>query len=141
MPTMRTLGLFLLVLGLILGGGWVSCSRGTRPEDFEWTTIDENYTPKNYVEEYIKNDAEQKGIFPVYLRNYGKDQAILKRFRGTNFARPTEAALNIAFRGLEDWMLVTIKYQNNKKQEISRTVLYVEIGGVWRNGDSGSLLK
>lgn len=134
------------VLGfLALCGGLIavtaSCQRGTRPEDFEWTVIDENYTPKGPVEEFIKSDAEQKGILPVYMRNYDKDPAILKRFRGTNFARPTEASLNLMFTGLDSWMLVGLKYQNEKKQEIQRTVLYIEIGGKWRVGDSGTLLK
>ena len=75
------------------------------------------------------------------MRNYDKDPAILKRFRGTNFARPTEASLNLMFTGLDSWMLVGLKYQNEKKQEIQRTVLYIEIGGKWRVGDSGTLLK
>ncbi len=66
---------------------------------------------------------------------------MLKRFRGTNFARPNEAALNMAFRGLGDWMLVDLKYKNEKDQDVQRTVLYVEIGGTWRVGDSGTLLK
>jgi hypothetical protein len=125
----------------VLAAGLTSCGPGSTPEDFEWTTIDEYYTPANYIEEFIKADAEQKEILPVYLRSYGKDPAILKRFRGTNFARPNEAALNMAFRGLGDWLLVDLKYKNEKDQDVQRTVLYVEIGGSWRVGDSGTLLK
>jgi hypothetical protein len=131
----------VIAVTAVIAAGLSNCGRGARPEDFEWTTIDESYTPKNYVEEFIKNDAEQKEIFPVYIRNYGKDRAMLKRFRGTNFARPTEAALNMAYRGLGDWMLVDLKYKNEKEKDVQRTVLYVEIGGSWRVGDSGTLLK
>ena len=136
-----TPGISVFTLAACFATGLLSCGRGARPEDFEWTTIDESYAPKNYVEEFIKNDAEQKEIFPVYIRNYGQNPAMLKRFRGSNFARPTEAALNMAFRGLGDWMLVDLKYKNEKEQDVQRTVLYVEIGGSWRVGDSGTLLK
>jgi hypothetical protein len=38
-------------------------------------------------------------------------------------------------------MLIDIKYMNEKDQEILRTVLYVEVEGNWRVGDSGSLLE
>lgn len=141
MRTFLTLGRSVLALAVVVAAGLLSCGRGARPEDFEWTMIDESYAPKNYVEQFIKTDAEQKGIFPVYIRNYGQDPAVLKRFRGTNFARPTVAALNLAFRGLGDWMLVDLKYKNENDKDVQRTVLYVETGGNWRVGDSGSLLK
>jgi len=130
-----------LIVGVAFIAGSGGCRKGSLADDYEWTTIDESYTPQNYVEEFIKNDSEQKGIFPVNIRNYGKDVSILRRFRGTNFAKPNEAALNMAFPGLEDWMLIDIKYKNEKDQEILRTVLYVQIEGAWRVGDSGSLLK
>jgi len=117
------------------------CKKGSQAEDYAWVTIDEGYTPQNYVEEFIKSDSEQKGLFPVYIKNYAKDKSILGRFRGANFAKPNEAQLSMAFSGLEDWMLVDIKYNNEKSQEVLRTVLYVQIEGSWRVGDSGSLLK
>jgi hypothetical protein len=136
-------GIFIVILlvGAAFIAGSSGCKRGAKADDYGWITIDENYTPKNYVEEFIKNDSEQKGIFPVNIRNYGKDISILRRFRGTNFARPNEAALNMAFPDLEDWMLIDIKYKNEKDQEILRTVLYVQVEGSWRVGDGGSLLK
>jgi hypothetical protein len=117
------------------------CRKGSTADDYPWVEIDENYTPQNYVEEFIKSDSEQKGIFPVSIRNYGKDAAILRRFRGTNFAKPNEAALKLAFPDIEDWMLIDIKYKNEKGQEVLRTVLYVQVEGNWRVGDSGTLLK
>lgn len=121
--------------------GLAGCRKGSQADDYQWITIDESYTPQNYIEEFIKSDSEEKGIFPVYIRNYGKDVSILRRFRGTNFAKSNEAALKMAFPDLEDWMLIDIKYKNEKDQEILRTVLYVQIEGNWRVGDSGSLLK
>ena len=133
--------IFTLIVGVAFIAGSGGCRKGSQTDDYEWTTIDENYTPQNYVEEFIKNDSEQKGIFPVNIRNYGKDVSILRRFRGKNFAKPNEAALNMAFPDLEDWMLIDIKYKNEKDQEILRTVLYVQVEGSWRVGDSGSFLK
>jgi hypothetical protein len=137
---LRTL-LILSSAAVCVGGIWSACKKGMQAEDYAWTTIDEYYVPQNYVEEFIKKDAEEKGILPVQIRDYARDKSILKKFRGTNFARPNEAALNMSFQGLEDWMLVDIKYTNERKQEVLRTVLYVQVGGSWRVGDSGSLLK
>ena len=47
----------------------------------------------------------------------------------------------MAYPGLEDWMLIDIKYKNEKGQEVLRTVLYVQVEGTWRVGDSGNFLK
>jgi len=136
-------GIFIVVLlvGVAFIAGASGCRKGSQADDYQWITIDESYTPQNFVEEFIKNDSEQKEIFPVNIRNYGKDISILRRFRGTNFARPNEAALNMAYPDLEDWMLIAIKYKNEKGQEVLRTVLYIQVEGSWRVGDSGSLLK
>ncbi len=132
---------FALLAGAILISGPPGCRKGSTADDYEWITMDESYTPQNYIEEFIKNDSEAKGIFPVSLRNYGRDTSILRRFRGSRFASPNEAALNMAYPGLEDWMLVDIKYENDRKQEVLRTVLYIQVDGGWRVGDSGRLTK
>ncbi len=134
-------GSLFVVIGALFLGGLTGCKRGLRSDDYPWVTMDENYQPQNYIEEFIKGDSEQKGIFPVYIKNYDKDRSILRRFRGANFARPNEAALKMTFEGLEDWMLVDLKYKNEKGQEILRTILYIKSAGDWRVGDSGSLLK
>lgn len=133
-------GIVLLIIA-VLSSVPFGCRKGSTAEDYEWVTMDEAYTPQNYVEEFIKNDSEGRGIFPVSIRNYGHDSAILKRFRGSQFAKPNEAALNMAYPELEDWMLVDIKYENERKQEVLRTVLYVQVDGNWRVGDSGRLLE
>ncbi len=133
--------LMIITVVVVLIGGWAGCKKGRQVEDYAWTMIDEYYAPQNDFEEYIKKDFEEKGILPVQIRNYDQDKSILKRFRGANFARPNEAALNMSFQGLEDWLLVAIKYTNEREQEVLRTVLYVQVEGTWRMGDSGSLLE
>ncbi len=130
-----------LLAGTVLACLPTGCRKGATADDYEWVTIDESYTPRNYIEEFIKTDSEEKGIFPVNIRNYGRDAAVLKRFRGSQFAGPSEAALNMAYPELEDWMLIDIKYKNERDQEVQRTVLYVQIDGHWRVGDSGRLLE
>jgi hypothetical protein len=116
--------------------------KGPSPQDeYAWTSVDENYQPRNSVEEFIKADAEQKKLFPVYLKNYGRNVTVLKKFRGSQFAKANEAVLEQAYRGLQDWMLVDLKYKDEKEREIQRTMLYIQIGGQWRVGDSGQLMK
>jgi hypothetical protein len=130
-----------LILGLIIPGCFSSCQRTPRSEEYQWVTIDENYVPKNFIEEFIKADSKEKNLFPVYLKNYGQDKEVLHQFRGSSLAKPNEAALKMTFPGLEDWMLVDLKYENDKGQEVLRTILYVQVEGKWKVGDSGKLLE
>ena len=117
-------------------------TKGPNPQDeYALVTVDENYQPRNSVEEFIKTDAEQKKMLPVYLKNYGRNAAILKTFRGTAFAGANEAVLDMAYRGLQDWMLIDLKYKDEKERDIQRTMLYVEVGGQWKVADSGQLMK
>jgi len=144
--TLRMIGYFLTFDIIVIAGyfaykSFFAGKSGFRPDDYEWVTIDENYTPQNYVEEFIKNDAERMEIFPVSIRNYEKDPSVLKKFLGTNFARPSEAQINMMYKGLEDWMLIDLKYKNEKDQEVARTILYVQVQGSWKVGDSGRLLR
>jgi len=145
--TVKIIGIFLVVdlviLGVYLGVKSASSSNpGKTPMDaYEWKTIDENYQPADYVEQFIKDDAVAKGIIPVEIRNYGKNGDVLKRFVGKNFARSSASSLDLAFPGIDDWTLVDIRYKNEKQQEIARTVLYVSVNGAWRVGDSGTLTK
>jgi hypothetical protein len=143
--TVRIVIYFLIFDAVVIAGYFGLRSLRARgpsgSEKYEWVTIDANYTPKDYIEEYIKTDSEAKGTFPVYLRNYGKDPSVLKKFKGSNFAGPSEAVLNMSYKGMEDWKLVEVKYTNEKKKEVRRTILYVMFGGTWRVGDSGKLMK
>jgi hypothetical protein len=120
----------------------LSGGRGPSPQDeYTWMTVDASYQPRNSIEEFVKADAVQKGLLPVYLKNYGRNADVLKKFRGTKFAGTNEAVLDMAFRGLQDWMLVDLKYKNEKERDIQRTMLYVQIGGQWTVADSGRLVK
>lgn len=133
----------IVVLGAYFGIRSATSSKsGKTPMDaYEWKTMDEYYQPADYVEQFIKDDAAAKGIFPVEIRNYGKSGDVLKRFVGKNFARSAVSSLDLAFPGLDDWTLVDVKYKNDKQQEIGRTILYVSVNGQWRVGDSGTLTK
>jgi len=143
--TVRFLVYFLIfdavVVGAYFGYRALSGGRGEDLEDIPWVTIDESYQPQNEVEAFIKTDAENRGALPVYIRNYGSDEKVLKRFKGRELARPTENVLNLFFRGLADWMIVEIKYKAENDREVLRTVLYVFQNKLWRVGDTGELLR
>jgi len=102
--------LIFLITGIVVIGGYFSYKALSKGEphaeetDYEWVTIDEHFTPGNHVEEFIKNDSSQKGLFPVSMKNYGKNTSILGKFAGKNFAGPNEAQLNMMYNGLEDWL-------------------------------------
>jgi len=113
---------------------------GFRLGDVPWVTVDEAYQPANDVETFIKTDAENRGALPVYIRNFGADERVLKRFKGRELAKPTENVLNLFFKGMADWMIVDIKYKAENDRDVVRTVLYVLQNKQWRVGDSGSLL-
>jgi hypothetical protein len=119
---------FLIFDIIVIGGyfGFKALKGGgkSRLDDYQWITIDEAYMPKDAVEEFIKNDAVVRGSLPVYIKNYGHDAKIL-----------------MFFKGLDDWMIIDIKYKNEKEQEIQRTVLYIFANKQWTVGDSGTLMK
>ncbi len=142
----KILIIFVILDILLLGGYFIYKSFLLKPspkyaQEYEWTLIDEYYTPKDMVEDFIKRDAEARGNLPINIINYGADQSVLRKFRGKRFASPTEAQVSMMFNGLEDWKLVDIKYKTEKDQEVQRTVLYVCVNGEWTVGDSGRLVK
>jgi hypothetical protein len=106
-----------------------------------WVTIDENFQTSDPVEAFIKNDSATRNMLPVSIRNYGHDPSVLKRFKGSRFAGPNEGVLRMFYKGLEDWKVIDLKYKNEKKRDVERTVLYVEDNGAWTVADSGSLMK
>ena len=108
---------------------------------YEWVTIDEFYIPEDYVEEFIKSDSAEKGLLPVQIKNYGSNATVLRKFKGNNFAGPSEAEIKMMYNGLGEWKLIDLKYKNKENKEIQRTILYVYINGVWMIGDGGSLTK
>ena len=142
--TVKYLVYFLLFDIIVVGGFFIFKAlkgSGSPAATYDWVTIDQNYAPKNAVEEFIKSDADVRAALPVQIRSYGHDKKILARFRGKKFATPSESVLEMFFKGLDDWMLMDIKYKNNKEQEVQRTVLYIFANKQWTVGDTGTLLK
>jgi hypothetical protein len=133
--------ILVLVVGYFIYKSFILAPSPKYAQEFEWTVIDEYYTPKDLVEDFIKKDALARNNLPINIINYGDDQSVLRRFRGKRFAGPTEAQLSMMFSGLEEWKLVDIQYKTEKDQEIQRTVLYVHLNGEWSVGDSGQLAK
>lgn len=138
--------LFALVTlaGAFLVLGSLSCKSSPGSggaEGYPWVTIDENYQPADTVESFIKNDSATRGLLPVSIRNYGHDAAVLRHFKGSRFAGPKVAVLEMFYKGLNDWKLVDLEYKNEKKQQVRRTVLYVDVAGAWTVADSGTLMK
>ncbi len=130
-----------VAVGLYFGYKALS-AKGPGPEDeYAWVTVDENYQPRNSVEEFIKADAAQQGLLPAYLKDYGRNAKILKKFRGTKLAGANEAVLNVTFPGVQDWKLVDLRSKTDKEREVQRTMLYVQVAGQWKVGDSGRLMK
>lgn len=142
----RILVVFVIMLVILLGGfiiykSFFLSQSPKYDQEYEWTVIDEDYTPKDLVEDFIMKDAIARGNLPIYIINYGDDRSVLRRFRGKRFAAPTEAQLSMMFSGLEGWKLVDIRYKTEKDQEVQRTVLYVYVNGEWTVGDSGQLAE
>lgn len=137
-------GVLSLVFGAMALAGLTACGPGGgagAADKYPWVTVDENYKPADSVEEFIKTDSANRGLLPVSIKNYGHDPDVLKRFRGSRFAAPNPAVIEMFFKGMSDWKVLDLKYKNKKKQEVLRTVLYVEVGGAWTVADSGGLLK
>lgn len=143
----RIVVIIIIGLAVIVVGGYVIYNvfsgnpSKSADHKYEWTTMDEYYTPKDLVEEYILRDAEARGTLPVSIINYGEDKSELRRFRGSRFAGPTEAQLKMMFKGMEEWKLVEIKYSDDKEREITRAVLYIYANSDWSVGDGGQLAK
>jgi hypothetical protein len=135
--TVKIIVLVLLAGALFLGG---CSSRGGAAREIPWKVIDESAQPAGPVELFIKADAENRGALPVSIRAYGRDAKVLRRFKGKQFAQPTEKVLSLFFKGLNDWTIVDIKVKGENGLEAVRTMLYVLDGNLWRVGDSGTLL-
>jgi len=143
--TVKYLVYFLLFDIVVVGGYFVyKALKGGSGRDlsaFEWVTVDAAYAPRDAVEEFIKNDAQARNALPVYIKNYGHDPKILAKFKGKQFAKPNPTVLGMFFKGLDDWMIVDIKYKTETEREVQRTMLYIFEAKQWKVGDTGSLLK
>jgi hypothetical protein len=129
----------LLIAGL---AGLAACrGSGSGEEAYNWVTIDDAYVPQDDVETFIKTDAQNRGALPVFIRNYGSDKRILGVFKGRQYVTPSPNALTMLNPGLDDWKIVDIRYTTESEREIVRTVLYFKVKGVWKVGDSGTLVS
>jgi hypothetical protein len=131
----------VLLFGVVAAGGFHACKSEKAGSGIDWVTVDAAYAPKDAVVEFIKNDAQARGALPVYIKNYGHDPKVLAKFKGKQFATPNPNVLGMFFKGLDDWMIVDIKYKNENEREVRRTMLYVFENKQWKVGDTGSLLK
>ena len=149
----RVFSIFLLFSSIAILINLTACKGKGGASEYQWVTIDQNYEPKDAVEAFIKNDAGIRDNFPIQIRNYGHDTKILRKFKGTRFAQANKNVLGMFFKGMEDWMIVDIKWkvkderkqkpeeEPRKELEAKRTMLYINAGGKWTVGDSGTLLE
>lgn len=131
----------VLVLGYL---GYRSISKGGSQAEsagYEWIRIDENYYPQDYIEEFILNDSRDRGLLPVFIRNYGRNEKVLKKFRGRHFAGPGDTQLRLKYRNMDDWQLIDLRYTDEQEREIKRTILYIKEDGAWKVGDNGTLTQ
>jgi len=136
--------LFLIFDAVAIGGYFgfkaLKGGGGSDGNSIPWVMIDEAYIPKDEVEAFIKTDAENRGAFPIYIKNYGSNEKILSRFKGKQYVNPSVNVLKMLNKGLEDWMLVDIKYKTENEREIVRTILYLRVQKQWKVGDTAILI-
>ena len=128
------LGLYFLVKGSKSGAG------DDPTKGYEWVTMDAYAQPATELEQFIKTDYEGKGLLPIQYRNYGRNAAVLKKFRGSRLVGASVSVLEMTFKDQEDWALVDIWVRGEDNRDIRRTVLYVLSGNEWKVGDSGRLV-
>jgi hypothetical protein len=136
--------IFLAFDAIVIGGYFglraLRSGGAAAVKDVAWVIIDEAYVPKNDVEAFIKTDAENRGALPVHIRNYGSDPRILGRFKGKKYAKPGQKTLEMLNQGLDDYMIVDIRYKSENDREVTRTMLYLFVKGAWIVGDTGELI-
>lgn len=142
---LRMLLIFLLIDAVAVGvyflvKGSGSGSGADPTKDFAWTTMDAYYQPVTELEESIKTDYEEKGLLPFQFRNYGRNAAVLKKFRGSKLVGAGVSVLEMTFKGLEDWAIVDVWIKGENNREIRRTVLYILHENAWKVADSGRLV-
>jgi hypothetical protein len=129
------LGVYLLVKGGKSGSG-DDPTKGT-----PWATMDASAQPATELEQFIKTDYEEKGLLPIQYKNYGRNAAVLKKFRGSKLVGASVSVLEMTFRDQEDWALVDLWIRGEDNRDIRRTVLYVLSGNAWKVGDSGRIVE
>jgi len=139
--------IIIIIIDLVVLGGYFglkllsSKKSQSDTNEYEWVRVDEYYSPKDYIEEYILKDSQAKELLPVFIKNYGQDKKVLNRFRRKNFVSPSVAQMKLKFRSLADWQLIDLKYTDENEREIKRTILYVQENGSWKVVDFGILTQ
>jgi hypothetical protein len=130
----------LIVVGAYFGIKALGSGRSADPtEGVDWVTMDPSYQPATELEQVIKTDYEEKELLPLQFRYFGKDGAILRKFRGAKLAGASVSVLEMTFKGLEDWAVVEIWFKGEEGREIRRTILYILTNNAWKVGDNGRL--
>ena len=140
---LRMLFIFLLIDAVAVGVYFLAKGSGSGADpakDLAWTTLDASYQPATELEQSIKTDYEEKGLLPFQFRNYGRNAAVLKKFRGSKLVGAGVSVLEMTFKGLENWAVVDIWIKGEDNREIRRTVLYILHENVWKVADSGRLV-
>ncbi len=143
----KTLRIVLIILavdvvavGAYFGIRALGSGRGGDPTaGVAWETLDENTQPASELEELLKTSCQEQGLLPLQFRNFGRNSAVLKKFRGAKLAGAGVSVLEMQFKGLEDWALVEIWFKGEEGREIRRTILYILTKNAWKAGDSGRL--
>jgi len=142
---LRMLFIFLLIDAVAVGVYFLAKGSGSGPgtdptKDFAWITMDAYYQPATELEQSIKTDYEEKNLLPFQFRSYGRNAAVLKKFRGSKLVGAGVPVLEMTFKGLEDWAVVDIWIKGEDNREIRRTVLYTLLENEWKVADSGRLV-
>lgn len=142
----RILVIFLLLD--LLGLGVYFLAKGSKPgsgddpaKGTDWVTMDAYAQPATELEQSIKTTYDGQGLLPIQYRNYGRNAAILKKFRGSKLVGAGVSVLEMTFKSLEDWAVVDIWIRGEDNRDIRRTVLYVLSENEWKVGDSGRLVE
>jgi len=131
----------VIVLGYF---GYKAISKGnsSKASAYEWVEMTENYTPKDHIEEFIMQEAIKQDLFPVYIKNYGRNFKVLKKFVGKKLYKPSRTELDFVFPNIQDWHLIELKYKAKKRdREIKRIVFYIKEKGEWKVGDAGGAIE
>jgi hypothetical protein len=128
------------VVGVYFGVKALGSGRSADPTaGVDWVTITASTQPATELEDIIKTDYEEKELLPLQFRNFGRDPAVLKKFRGAKLVGAGASVLEMQFKGLEDWSIVEIWFKGEEGREIRRTILYILTDNAWKVGDSGRL--
>jgi len=139
--------LIILIIDVIIVVGYfgykaISKGSSSASSDYEWVKMTESYSPKDIIEKFIYQDARKQDLFPVYIKNYGRDFNALKKFVGKKLYKPSRTELEFVFPDIQDWHLIELKYDlKDRDRQFRRTVLYIQDEGEWKVGDAGGAIE